>query len=311
MSEIKEMKRIDKERIERIGIEERLKIGVNVEVEKESFLHIGGSPSPLTGKKAPIFMINEVPAIPATSFKGALRHATELYIRTHLNELKRFFGLEDESLLIPCLPASERMVTVAEKSLEDFEKPPKTSGSTTKVYKEESVTRSKSKSSLENYRKKNCEIKFEREELQVLGEGICPVCYLFGANGIMGFLRFYNLLAVTPGLNRMEQTNIRIDRKLNTAAHGAIVSGDQVLPGTKFEGEMEIILRNENFEFGRPRKIGEKIIDKWLEKVEGKDLEEARLKIINNLFLKPLSNVDRLGGQKSRGGGKVKIALTQ
>jgi hypothetical protein len=30
---------------------------------------------------------------------------------------------------------------------EDFEKPPKTSGDATKVYKEESVTRSKSKSS--------------------------------------------------------------------------------------------------------------------------------------------------------------------
>ena len=33
-------------------------------------------------------------------------------------------------------------------TIEDFEKPPKTSGNTTKVYKEESVTRSKSKSSI-------------------------------------------------------------------------------------------------------------------------------------------------------------------
>jgi hypothetical protein len=33
-------------------------------------------------------------------------------------------------------------------SVEDFEKNPKTSGNSTKVYKEESVTRSKSKSSV-------------------------------------------------------------------------------------------------------------------------------------------------------------------
>jgi CRISPR/Cas system CSM-associated protein Csm3 (group 7 of RAMP superfamily) len=278
MSEVKEMERIDEKKIVRVGVEERLKINAIVEVEKGSFLHIGGSPSPLTGKKAPIFMIKEVPAIPATSFKGALRYATEVYIRTHLEELKGVFELEEERFLIPCLPASNP--TAAERGLG-------------------------------NYRGKNCEIKFEREELQVPEGGICPVCYLFGANGMMGFLRVFNFLTVTPGLNRMEQTNIRIDRKINTAAHGAIVSGDQVLPGTNFEGEIEIILRNENFEFGRPRKIGEKIIDRWLEKVEGKDLEEARLEIINNLVLKPLSNVDRLGGQKSRGGGKVKITVTQ
>jgi hypothetical protein len=33
-------------------------------------------------------------------------------------------------------------------TIEDFEKPPKTSGNSTKVYKEESVTRSKSKFSI-------------------------------------------------------------------------------------------------------------------------------------------------------------------
>ena len=33
--------------------------------------------------------------------------------------------------------------------IEDFEKPPKTSENTTKVYKEETITRSKSKSSID------------------------------------------------------------------------------------------------------------------------------------------------------------------
>ncbi|NMC59723.1 MAG: hypothetical protein GYA51_10125 [Candidatus Methanofastidiosa archaeon] len=272
MNEIRDIK----ENIEKIGLEERYKININVKVNEGSFLHIGGNPSPLTGKKAPIFMINEVPAIPATSFKGALRYATELHIKTHLDELMKIFELDNEKFLKPCLPSSKP--SNAEKTIK-------------------------------NYRNENCQIKFERENLKIPDDGICPVCYLFGANGIMGFLRFYNLLATSPGLNKMEQTNIRIDRKLNTAASGAIVSGDQVLPGTQFEGELEIILKDENYEFGKSRRIEDKFIDKWLNNVENEDLEELRLKIINNLILKPLSNIDRLGGQKSRGGGKVKIKV--
>lgn len=263
---------LEEAKIESIGIEKRYCFNININVEKGSFLHIGGSPNPLTGKKAPIFMINEIPAIPATSFKGALRHATELYIQTHLNELKKIFNLEDTNYLIPCLPTSKR--TVAEKSLK-------------------------------NYRSQNCRL----NNVDFPKDGLCPVCYLFGANGLMGFLRFNNLLATTPGQKRMEQTNIRIDRKLNTAARHAIVSGDQVLPGTKFEGKLEIVLKDENYEFGKPRSIGDKIVDLWLNKVKEKDIEDVRIKIINNLIIKPLSNIDRLGGQKSRGGGKVKINL--
>lgn len=278
MNEIKDIK----ENIEKIGQEERYKININVKVKEGSFLHIGGNPSPLTGKKAPIFMINEVPAIPATSFKGALRHATELHIKTHLDELMKIFEVKNEKFLMPCLPSSKP--SNAEKTIN-------------------------------NYRHENCQIKFERENLKIPEDGICPVCYLFGANGIMGFLRFYNLLATSPGLNRMEhrmeQTNIRIDRKLNTAASGAIVSGDQVLPGTQFGGELEIIWKDENYEFGKSRRIENEFIDKWLNNVEKEDLDELRLKIIDNLIRKPLSNIDRLGGQKSRGGGKVKITVSE
>jgi len=274
MNEIESIKR---ENIEKIGVEERYRINIRVIVEEESFLHIGGNPSPLTGKKAPIFMIKEVPAIPATSFKGALRYATELYIKTHLDELMKIFEVSNENFLIPCIPSSNP--SNAEKTIK-------------------------------NYRHENCQIKIERENLKIPDNGVCPVCYLFGANGMMGFLRFYNLLATSPGLNKMEQTNIRIDRKMNTAASGAIVSGDQVLPGTQFSGELEIILNDENYEFGKPRRIGDKVIDKWLIGVEKEDLKSLRLKIANYLILKPLSNIDRLGGQKSRGGGKVQITIS-
>jgi CRISPR/Cas system CSM-associated protein Csm3 (group 7 of RAMP superfamily) len=258
-----------------------LKVRVAVEVKEGSFLHIGGSPTPLWEKKAPVFMIGDQPAIPASSFKGAFRNSVENYIIRHKEELRTIFKVDDTKYLKPCIPASGP--TAAERSLLD-------------VYKE-----------------KNCEIRVEEKEIKVPDEGICPVCYLFGANGIMGFLRIPNFLPVTKGLNRLEQTQIGIDRKTKTQRHGAIVHGDQVLPGTKFEGELEIVLNDGNFVFGRPRTMGEgdklTILDEWLKNTETEDLDEVRVRIINNLILKPLEQIDRLGGQKSKGAGKITVEV--
>lgn len=279
MSEIKRVEDIGE--IEQAGQIERLKVKVGVEVKEGSFLHIGGSPTPLWEKKAPVFMIGDQPAIPASSFKGAFRNSTENYIITHKEELKKIFRVDDARYLKPCIPASKP--TAAERSLLD-------------VYKE-----------------KNCEIRMDEENIDVPKEGICPICYLFGANGIMGFLRVPNFLPLTKGLNRLEQTQIGIDRKTKTQRHGAIVHGDQVLPGTKFEGELEIVLKDGNFVFGRPRKIGEKnkeiILDTWLKNTETEELNDVRVKLINNLIQKPLEQIEVLGGQKSKGAGKIAVKV--
>jgi CRISPR/Cas system CSM-associated protein Csm3 (group 7 of RAMP superfamily) len=276
MNEIEKMEDIGE--IEQVGQIEKLKVKVEVEVREGSFLHIGGSPTPLWEKKASVFMIGDQPAIPASSFKGAFRNSVENHIIKHKEELKEIFGVEDAKYLKPCIPASRP--TAAEKSLLD-------------VYKE-----------------KNCEITVDEKEINI-PRGICPVCYLFGANGIMGFLRVPNFLPVTKGVNRLEQTQIGIDRRTRTQRYGAIVHGDQVLPGTRFEGELEILLNDGNFEFGRPRKMRERdketILDEWLKNTETEDLDEVRVKIINNLILKPLEQIDRLGGQKSKGAGRIKI----
>ena len=268
---------------EQIGRIKRLNVDIVVKVGDGSFLHIGGSPTPLTDKKAPIFMIGDQPAIPASSFKGAFRNKVEAYLIEHQDELKTIFRVEDAKCLMPCIPASKP--TAAEKSF-----------LTNKAV----------------YREKNCEVKVDEKRIKVPDSGICPVCYLFGANGLMGFLRIPNFLPITKGLIKLEQTQIGIDRKTGTARHGAIVRGDQVLPGTKFVGKLEILLNDGNFEFGVPRKMGENnkpVLDTWLNNTETEDLNEIQIKIIDNLILRPLKELDRLGGQKSKGAGKVEITV--
>lgn len=268
---------------EQIGKIKRLNVDIVVKVGGGSFLHIGGSPTPLTDKKSPIFMIGDQPAIPASSFKGAFRNKVEAYLIEHQDELKTIFRVEDAKCLMPCIPASKP--TAAEKSF-----------LTNKAV----------------YREKNCEVKVDEKKIKVPDSGICPVCYLFGANGLMGFLRIPNFLPITKGLIKLEQTQIGIDRKTGTARHGAIVRGDQVLPGTKFVGKLEILLNDGNFEFGVPRKMGENnkpVLDTWLNNTETEDLNEIQIKIIDNLILRPLKELDRLGGQKSKGAGKVEITV--
>jgi len=268
---------------EQIGKIKRLNVDIVVKVGGGSFLHIGGSPTPLADKKAPIFMIGDQPAIPASSFKGAFRNKVEAYLIEHQDEIKTLFRVEDAKCLMPCIPASKP--TAAEKSF-----------LTNKAV----------------YREKNCEVEVDEKRIKVPDSGICPVCYLFGANGLMGFLRIPNFLPITKGLSKLEQTQIGIDRKTGTFRHGAIVRGDQVLPGTKFVGKLEILLNDGNFEFGVPRKMGENnkpVLDTWLNNTETEDLNEIQIKIIDNLILRPLKELDRLGGQKSKGAGKVEITV--
>ncbi len=257
-----------------------LELPVKVEVKEGSFLHIGATPSPLTEKKGAIFKVDRTPVIPATSFKGALRHQLELLFIEKREEFSKIFNIneDDKKLLKPCIPSPRR--TKAEEELIN-------SG---------------------NYRNTHCEIKIN-EKISVGGNGICPVCYFMGATGLMGFLRFNNLYPKNEG-NVIDQTNIRIDRKTGTAAHGAKVDGEQVKPGTVFRGAIDIvvsepILEMQKIQFGDARKIENVIIDKWLEYWGEEDKTKRAKILIEKVIIPAINNIKLLGGQKSRGGGKV------
>lgn len=154
-------------------------------------------------------------------------------------------------------------------------------------------------------------IKIEENKVEIPKEdnipiGLCPVCYLFGATGIMGFLRIPNYWPET-GEYKIDQTSIRIDRESGTAATGAIVTGEQVKPGTVFKGTLGIIAKQRIFQFGRAREIGGINVDLWLDRIASKPVEETQLLLINEILIPALNNITVLGGQKSKGAGKVKI----
>lgn len=267
--------------IENEGILKKYKIPLKITVEEGSFLHIGAGYSPLTEKKAPVFSVDGIPVIPASSFKGAFRYQVEQLLIDKKNELKDKLNIANDEMIKPCVPA------------------PRPSKAETEL--------------LTTGYRANCEIKIDEENVLVpklnnTPIGLCPACYFFGATGIMGFLRIPNFWSET-GEFRIDQTNIRIDRKTGTAAHGAIVSGEQVKPGTIFRGDLEIIVKQGNFEFGKPRTIGNTTLDLWLNGIQSNSLEQNHLLLINEILIPALNNLKILGGQKSKGAGKVKVEI--
>jgi len=268
-----------------------LKMPIEIKVEEGSFLHIGASPSPLTEKKGSIFKVDRTPVIPATSFKGALRHQLELFFIENSEKLSELFEIpnDNKELLKPCIPAPKP--TKAEKELIDNGK----------------------------YRKYNCEVKVDENNVKLTEDenkkeiGICPVCYFMGSAGIMGFLRFNNFYPDKEE-SIIDQTNIRIDRKTYTAAHGAKVDGEHVKPGTVFKGDIEIVLSDpilemQGLQFGDARKIGNKVIDKWLENWSERDKTKKVGILIEKILIPALENIRVLGGYKSKGAGKVKVSI--
>ncbi len=269
------------------GILTVLQIPLKITVLEGSFLHIGGSPSPLTEKKAPVFSVDGKPAIPASSFKGAFRYQVEQLLITNKDDLKSKFSIADEELLKPCIPSTSP--TIAEKTLIGLYRKQLRSGRRNDIESE------------------GCWIE-EEEQIRIPPKGLCPVCYLFGATGLMGFLRIPNFWPET-GEYRIDQTNIKIDRKSGTAATGAIVTGEQVKPGTIFKGTLEIVDQQGTFRFGRAREIGETKIDLWLDGIASKPIGEAQLLLINEILIPALNNINVIGGQKSKGAGKISIEL--
>lgn len=274
------------------GFMQLLPLGVRVTVDQGSFLHIGATGSPIREKKAPIFLIQNQPVIPGSSFKGAWRAQLENLLESQFDELCGELGLTNDhrDRLKPCIPIPKP--SAAER--EQFKGGRRKLAGCQVMVDEKTVQLNPSR---------------DRED-----KTVCPACYFFGANGLMGFLRVPNLVKVQPPALRAtyDQTNIRRDRAADNAAPGALVTGEQVDPGTVFEGEVDIVLRDGPFEFGMPRKVGVTEVDHWLDAfAASNDRLQIQLRLLNRLLLPALEKVTVLGGQRSKGGGRVTTTLIQ
>jgi len=271
-----------------------LELHIKIKVAEYSFLHIGAAFSPLTEKKGAVFKVDRTPIIPASSFKGALRHQLEILFIEKANEFAKQLNIPDDKkeLLKPCVPTTRP--TKAEEELINL-------GYRKQARKSDHIT-------------EGCWIEVdEKNNIRIPPFGICPICYFMSATGIMGFLRIDNFYPDGEG-NIIDQTNIRIDRKTETAAHGAKVDGEQVKPGTVFKGSVNIIISDpmlelQKIQFGDARKIGNEVIDEWLRHWNEKDNKKKAKFIIENILIPSIQNIKVLGGQKSKGAGKVTIEI--
>ncbi len=271
-------------KLEKMGNQGIFVLPLKIEVEEGSFLHLGGTPSPLTEKKQPVFSVDGQPVIPASSFKGAFRQQVEWHLIEKKDYLARKLNLANDAmdLLKPSIPSPRP--SKAEQDL--FSK---------------------------GYRRENSEIKVEDDRIIIPKNnrgliGLCPVSYFFGATGLEGFLRIDNFFSV-PGELRIDQTRIRIDRQSKTAAPGAIVTGELVKPGSVFTGNITIMEQRQSATFGQCREIGGVKVDLWLANWAEPNEVERQLVLLNEIVIPSLNNIKILGGQKSLGGGKVKIEL--
>jgi len=290
----------DREKDVEIGEEGRitiLELPLKIKVAEGSFLHIGAAPSPLTEKKGAVFKVGRIPVVPATSFKGALRHQMELLFIEKIDKFVELFKVENEETLRPCIPSQEP--SKAEEELSN-------------------IGKYRRKAQLGDKQISGCQISVDDARIlvpEIDGNrvGICPVCYFMGAAGIMGFLRFSNFYPEGTG-GVIDQTNIRIDRKTGTAAPRAKVDCEQVEPGTVFKGSVSVIISEpvlsmQGIQFGDARKINGEVIDKWLESWDESDKDKRVKTLIEEILIPAIENIKMLGGQKSRGAGKVNMEI--
>lgn len=140
-------------------------------------------------------------------------------------------------------------------------------------------------------------------------ECICPVCYLLGAQGLIGFVR-------VPYLYTEESAeklySVRIDRASGVVSERTNRDYRIIPHGTKFASKvngkqipLEIVTNDpvKKWELSKPR---EGFNDKWLG--NSKWTPES---LIKEFIVDRLQSIEVLGGFKSKGCGKVSIEATE
>jgi CRISPR/Cas system CSM-associated protein Csm3 (group 7 of RAMP superfamily) len=238
-------------------------------------LHIGGRENPLTGIENAVTKIGEKLVIPGPSLKGALRHQLENYLIETYYDAQGHQWPEKQKALQPCMASTEASKEEAQL-----------------------ISKGKFRQISRGGKLQSC--------CTYPGElGICPVCYLLGAQGLTGFVR-------VPFLESDQRPDAlysgRVDRAKGTIAYGTNRSYELVQPGTVFQGTL-VILESDNvrgWTFGKPRQLQDgQTPDLWLETGEW-DAE----RILDELIVKRLQAISSIGGYLSKGFGVVQIKLS-
>jgi len=238
-------------------------------------LHIGGRDNPLTGMENAVARIRDHLVIPGPSLKGALRHQMERYLIDTYYDAKARRWPEQHIALQPCMASAG------------------------KVSEEEARLVAEGK-----YRKTSDRGDTKSGCAYPSAHGICPICYLLGAQGLTGFLQ-------VPFLVAEEQADAlysgRMDRARGTIAHGTNRPYELVREGTEFKGILTVLISDDlrGWTFGKPRYlVTGQTPDRWLESGEW-----AAERILDELIVKRLQAIGALGGYRSKGFGQAKITV--
>jgi len=237
---------------------------------------IGGIADPLSQADNPIAIVGGRPCVPGSTLKGALRAEIERWLLNSAYDAQERKWRNDE--LRPCVPSSN--LSPDEKRLVQEQR----------------------------YRGNACRYGGSNrdsgdQEANEKRPTICPVCYLLGAQGLVGFVSVPFLFA-EPGYQNLYSSSI--DRASGTVKKGTNRPYQLVPQGAEFSGELEILLEDSflGWKLGSPRPLKENPkADAWLENKQFTPDELAQFVIDR------LTSIEHIGGYRSKGCGRVKITV--
>ena len=248
---------------------------VEISVQTLAPLHIGGRDNPLTGMENAVARIGERLVIPGPSLKGALWHQVEDYLIETYYDAKARRWPHEHLAMQPCMAGAghvsreEKALITAGKFRRTSERDPAQSGC---VYKEDT--------------------------------DVCPVCYLLGAQSLIGFVRI-------PFLESEQLPDQlysgRVNRATGTIAEHTNRPYELVREGTTFRGTLIVLLSDDvrGWTFGQPRRLeGNRTPDRWLESGEWN-----AERILDELIIKRLQAIGIIGGYRSKGFGLIKVTV--
>ncbi len=265
-------------------------------LKTESPFRVGRKKDPFTSVDQPIIMIGNRVAVPGTTLKGALREAIERYLIENYS---------NKPGMNPCLPATPQTVTPDEAELIRRGKYKGTSCHYPCTPRNQNNRRCKHVINFNNVEH------WAPEEKNAGLHYICPVCYLLGAQGLIGFTTIPFLYA---DISPYELPALRVDRVTGTVATGAYGTYRtyQIVPGgTEFRGILQVTLEDpiKGWKLGEPRPLKDLTLgDLWLK--QNQEWQNSK-RIINELIIERLKSIKRLGGLKSQGAGYVKIEVKE
>lgn len=236
-----------------------------ITLKAEQPIRIGGIDDPLGGIDNQVAMVGNRLCIPGTSLKGAYRNELERWLNATYRDEK---GEWRHPSLQPCLTTYEP---------------------------------SKSEENLKNKKNYKDACRYKDDD----GGHLCPVCYLLGAPGLVGFVTIPFLFAKTQDRPQALYSS-RIDRMSNTVTAGNR-SYQFAPPETVFTGELEVILEDPflKWSFGQKRSVRNENADTWIDHAELGNTDAC----LDTLIVKRLEAIRRIGGFKSKGFGAISLSV--